>query len=337
MLALQGRRKIRPAFAGRAGSHRAHDLSRCANGLIRRSLSAGATLFTIGTASVRFKYADTLLLVVVTTAFAAAAAALWILLEAASIVPISVLLLACIFALLRHQFRVRERQDADQLRQIQALLTLYKLIPFRASPPWFVGWAATPEFAVTIYDLVRDRKPRLVLELGSGASSVVLAAALDQNGRGRLVSIEQDAHYAERTRAALDLQGWSNVADIVHAPIADVTIVRTPWKWYDPTALTDLDQIDMLIVDGPHRELQRLARYPALPMLFDRLSPDAVIVVDDANRKDERAAIERWTAEFDGLSVAVLESPKGTAILERSTAVSSGVPAGRQPQTQWAE
>lgn len=285
----------------------------------------------------RFKYADTLLLVVVTIVFAGVAAALWVLMEAASIVPISVLLLASIFALLRHQFRVREGQDADQLRQFQALLTLYKLIPFRASPPGFVGWAATPEFALTIYDLVRERKPALVLELGSGASSVVIAAALEQNGGGRLVTIEQDEHFARRTRAALDRQGWSNVVDVVHAPIADVTIAGTSWKWYDSSALPDLDQIDVLIVDGPHRELQPMARYPALPMLFDRISPDAVIVVDDAHRKDERMAIERWTAEFDGLAVAFLDSPKGTAIIERRTSGRSGVAAGKQPQAQWSE
>lgn len=265
-----------------------------------------------------FKHADTYFLVAATVAFAALALGLWLWLDAAAIVPISTLLLAAVLALLLHQFRLREGQDTHQLRQIQAFLTLYALIPFRSAPPAFTGWAATPEFAVTLYETVRSRRPRLVLELGSGASSVVMAAALEQNGSGRLVSVDQDRTYAERTRDALDRQGLAERAEVVHAPIRSIDLDGMRWKWYALSALPKDGPIDLLVIDGPHRELQKMARYPALPVLFDRLASDAVIVVDDANRKDERRAIDRWAAEFDGLEVKVHDSLKGTAVITRA-------------------
>ncbi len=288
------------------------------NGLIGSSLPGRRALITIGTASVQFKHADTFLLAAAVVAFAAMAIGLWLWLEAAAIVPLTTLLLAVVLALLLHQFRVRERQDTYQLRQFQALLTLYALIPFRSVPPAFTGWAATPEFAVTLYEFVRNRRPNLVLELGSGASSVVMAAALEQNGSGRLVSIEQDREYAEKTRNALDRQGLAERAEVVHAPITSVALDDGNWKWYDLDAVPTDAPIDLLVIDGPHRELQKMARYPALPILFDRLASDAVIVVDDAHRKDERRAMSRWTSEFDGLEVEMRDSPKGTAVIRRA-------------------
>lgn len=288
------------------------------NGLVRSSLPGRRALITIGTASVQFKHTDTFLLVAATVAFVAIALGFWLWLEAAAIVPLTTLLLAAVLALLLHQFRVRERQDTYQLRQFQALLTLYALIPFRSAPPTFTGWAATPEFAVTLYEFVRSRRPNLVLELGSGASSVVMAAALEQNGSGRLVSIEQDRDYAEKTRNALDRQGLAERAEVVHAPIGSVALDDGNWKWYDLEAVPTDAPIDLLVIDGPHRELQKMARYPALPILFDRLASDAFIVVDDAHRKDERRAIDRWTSEFDGLAVEMRDSPKGTAVIRRA-------------------
>lgn len=267
--------------------------------------------------TVQFKYADTTLLVISAAVYGAAGAALWLWLGPVAVVPLATLLLAGVFALLLHQFRVRERQDVHQLRQIQALLTLYSLIPFKSTPPWFTGWAATPEFAVTLYKLVRQRKPNLVLELGSGASSLVMAAALAQNDVGRLVSLDQDKEYAARTRVALSQEGLDGVAQVIHAPIGKTTIDGHPWLWYDRASVPSEGPIDLLVIDGPNRELQKMARFPALPILFERLSPDAVVVLDDAHRKDERKAVERWLELDDRLEVELLDSPKGTAIISR--------------------
>jgi hypothetical protein len=78
--------------------------------------------------------------------------------------------------------------------------------------------------------------------------------------------------------------------------------------WYDQTALeTGIDSalggaaIELLVVDGPPAYAQGhgLARYPALPVLHDRLAPSATIILDDAERPGEREIIRRWQLETD--------------------------------------
>ena len=265
------------------------------------------------------KYQDTYLLIVSGIIYLLLGAALWSWLGITALVPLLATLLVAFGALQLHLFRTREEQDKDLLRQIQALFSLYNLIEFRALPPWFTGWAATPELGARLYQLVRDKTPDLVVELGSGASSVIIAAALEENGEGRLISVDQSEDYAEQTNRQLARQGLSIRAQVVVAPIIETSVDGRPSLWYDPDRIPEAGPIDMLVIDGPHRELQKMARYPALPMLFDRLAPGAIIVLDDADRKDERKSVQAWVDSFDGLEAEFVETSKGLAVLRRST------------------
>ena len=64
-------------------------------------------------------------------------------------------------------------------------------------------------------------------------------------------------------------------------------------QWYDDAvvaagldAALQGDLIDLLLVDGPpaYAVGHGLARYPALPVLRDRLAPGATVVLDDVER-----------------------------------------------------
>ena len=57
--------------------------------------------------------------------------------------------------------------------------------------------AIDPNYAVLylLYRMVRKKKPRIVLEFGSGCSTVILAEALKDNGEGFLFSLESDEYY----------------------------------------------------------------------------------------------------------------------------------------------
>ncbi|MEX1055900.1 MAG: class I SAM-dependent methyltransferase [Rhodothermales bacterium] len=265
----------------------------------------------------QLKYPDTALIGILVLAFSSAATGFWLWIGPAATIPLLILLLIIVAGLQLHLFRVREQHDVHQLRQIQALISLYQMIPFKAPPPWLTGWAATPELALTLYQLVRERRPAVVVELGSGASSVIIASALEQNGSGRLICIEQDAAYADETRKALRREGIEGRVEVIHAPISMSAIGGNDWRWYERKSLPDFSAIDLLVVDGPNRELQKMARYPALPVLHEFLAEEAVIVLDDANRKDERAVVKRWMAEFEGFTAQFLNSPKGTAVIRR--------------------
>jgi hypothetical protein len=92
-------------------------------------------------------------------------------------------------------------------------------------------------------------------------------------------------------------------ATVVDAPLVDA--------WYDPAALDGLPErgVELLIVDGP--PAARGSRYPALPLLADRLAPGAAILLDDTDREGERKAVERWSDEFP---IRLRPAPPGTAL-----------------------
>ena len=61
------------------------------------------------------------------------------------------------------------------------------------------------------------------------------------------------------------------------------------------------DVIDLLVVDGPPAFAVGFAhaRYPALPVLRDRLAPGATVVLDDVERPGEQEVLRRWEGEYD--------------------------------------
>jgi predicted O-methyltransferase YrrM len=130
---------------------------------------------------------------------------------------------------------------------------------------------------------------------------VWIAYALEQTG-GRLVSLDHDAGYAARTRAALDAHGLSGVAEVRDAPLTPVGIDGRDYPWYDPETLTDLHDIDFVLIDGPPAATGADARYPAMHMISTRLADRATIVFDDAGRSDEQAAMSAWTQAYEGLT-----------------------------------
>lgn len=214
--------------------------------------------------------------------------------------------------------RERKADMSKHLHQIQATLDLYARESFRQRLPPMTGWAASPVLLSDIASEIRLRRPKVILELGSGVSTIVMAYALEEIGQGHIRSLEHSDEYKNRTIAELERHDLTSWADVRLAPLKPVQIEGREWMWYDVTALEDLTEIDLVVVDGPPFETQSMARYPALPIIFDRLSPSAVIVLDDADRRDEQKCLKRWREEFADIDLELRDSPKGTAILRRS-------------------
>jgi len=75
--------------------------------------------------------------------------------------------------------------------------------------------AVAPEVGRLIYLLVRSRRPALIVEFGTsfGLSAIHLAAALRDNGFGRLITTEQSANKASRAWQHLTQEwriGWKS-------------------------------------------------------------------------------------------------------------------------------
>jgi len=169
---------------------------------------------------------------------------------------------------------------------------------FRPQPSMPVGttWAASPATLTALVDAALRLPPdAVIVELGSGISTVWLALAIDRERPDiRLVSLDHDTGYADQTRAMLRERGIGERADVRLAELQHVEIRGEMYRWYDPEALVDIERVDLLFVDGPPAAVRRRSRYPAFPLLGGRLGESAVLVVDDFTRADESEMVAEW-------------------------------------------
>lgn len=209
------------------------------------------------------------------------------------------------------------QQSENDYRQIESLFYLYSTLRFQHPLPPMRGWVISPDFANILISLIRERKPRLVVEAGSGVSTLIAAYSLREIGEGTVVSLDHDGQFAAMSAANMKKHGLQDIATVIHAPLKEVAIDDKRWWWYGMEGLRNVGPVDMLIIDGPPGITQRLARYPALPMLSHLLSDDAVVLLDDASRVDEREIVKLWLEEFAEFALEEIDAEKGVAILRR--------------------
>jgi len=210
------------------------------------------------------------------------------------------------------------REIESRYRRLESWEAIYSVITPRIPFPPVRPWMATPELLRAVVHQIFEQRPKVVLELGSGLSTVVCAYAAERVG-ARVVSLDHEERFAEQTRRLLAHHGLSEVATVLHAPLVDTEVNRVRVPWYSLDALDELDPdpAGVLLIDGPPGADRKLARYPAVPRLWPRLTDDAVVVLDDARRADEQEIVRRWTREHAALTFEYIATEKGTAILRR--------------------
>jgi predicted O-methyltransferase YrrM len=177
------------------------------------------------------------------------------------------------------------------------------------------GFVATPDILRELASRVVEDRPEVVVETGTGASTIAIAASLKRNGSGHLWCLEHLTRYADATRRLLDTYDLGAWVTVVDAPLVETVLPGGTWPWYDISGLTLGGPIELLFVDGPPGTTAVMARYPAIPALRDRLSEHAVVILDDAARPDERRSIQRWQAEMPGLAAHYLPREQGACVL----------------------
>ena len=170
----------------------------------------------------------------------------------------------------------------------------------------FVPWtnaAARPSAVHYMLNEIVVNGRRNVLELGSGVSTLYMARILALHG-GTLLTVDHDENWLRIVAGYLEQMGLpEGTVRFCHAPIKEYDAGRLGHlPWYDPTAvLAALGEasFDMMVVDGPEAWMKgaRLARYPALPVLAGNLSDNAVVFLDDINRKGERRILKYWASQ----------------------------------------
>jgi predicted O-methyltransferase YrrM len=130
-----------------------------------------------------------------------------------------------------------------------------------------VPLAVSGETGALLYMLARSSGARTIVEFRTsfGISTLHLAAALRDNGGGRLITSEFEPSKAARAKAKLKAAG---VIDIVEIREGDAL----------ETLSVDPETIDLVLLDGAK------SLYPeVLGLLQSRLRPGALIVADNAD------------------------------------------------------
>lgn len=190
----------------------------------------------------------------------------------------------------------------NALLQINALVNIRPLLGSWPAP--FDEWSSDALYLQEVARVIATKRPHLIVECGSGISTVLAARCLAQLGGGRrLVSIDHDDAFADQTRRRIALEGLSGIADVVTMPLREQDVNGKRMRWYDFSSFPLREsRIDLLLVDGPPGtdatgKVYPGARYPALHVLRPHLAGDAIVLLDDGNRKDERETAARWARE----------------------------------------
>lgn len=193
---------------------------------------------------------------------------------------------------------------------------LYDSLALKSSLPSFTDYSIEQDFIEVLLGTLQEYKPSLVVELGSGISTVILGSwAKRENREVLILSVEHQERYLKQTENWLrqrELQKW---VQLMHCPLAPHFLKERSWQWYDIPFHTLPGTIDMLVVDGPPGSVQPEARYPALPLLAPYFADRAVVLMDDAYRADERRILARWREEFPHLACDMMSTRKGCALL----------------------
>lgn len=192
-------------------------------------------------------------------------------------------------------------------RQTEAFIQLTQLLDFKAPIPSTRSWAASPDLLLTIAETITKYRPGLVVELGSGVSTLVAA----KSGARKVISIDNSEEFGGKTAALIKNHKVRGV-EIRIAPLQPYANGST---WYDVSKIKDLKKIDLLIIDGPPGSKNPEARSPALAELKDKLSPKAVVIIDDVHREGERKLADDFARALPNHHLAILDHEKGTAVI----------------------
>jgi predicted O-methyltransferase YrrM len=182
------------------------------------------------------------------------------------------------------------------------------------------SWALGAQTLNWLEDQVANLRPRLVLEFGSGASTLCLARFLvDLHGPVallRVISIDQEESYAAQTRELLRLGGLDTYVKVLSTSLRTQEIEGLVTTCYEmPVTLSEvLDgrKADFVMIDGPAAEAG--ARFGTLPLARPFLAPSAAFVLDDGLRDGEIWVAHRW-AKLPGVRVeGILNIDKGLVV-----------------------
>jgi len=220
-------------------------------------------------------------------------------------------------------------------QQVEAFLDVQTYLATGKHTPAMHGWPISPDLAKYMIERVEKVNYDLIIEFGSGTSTVLFARAmaerrmqnsaphpqLSNRGDGleltaepRIISFEHLDKYQALTLQQLEEAGLSAQVQLVLAPLDPYTASDgAEYRYYrcHETLMAvarrfSVPDLHVLVfVDGPPAATCEAARYPALAHVLSSLRGARIdVLMDDYIRDDEKLIARRWRQELDAQGLA---------------------------------
>ncbi len=216
--------------------------------------------------------------------------------------------------------RTVKSEMLNAAQQLEAFMGVQNYLNHGEHLPGMHGWPISPDFALYLVELIDGNDYDLILEFGSGTSTVIIAKTLKRLGRHRQgkaatlqIAFEHLEQYYAQTHADLIQAHANEKVDLVLAPLVPFKAPNgITYSYYDcKWKLAELaDKIKvcgttvnlLVIVDGPPGSTGIHARYPAVPIVLQYFHDATIdIVLDDYKRADEKEVAQMWLEEITKL------------------------------------
>jgi hypothetical protein len=178
--------------------------------------------------------------------------------------------------------------------------------PSKEHPLWFLWaidakylspWVLHGESMLYMWDVLMERQPRTLLELGAGWSSLMLGkyAQFVEQRTGHRVSVSSVEHQLEWAQGAERLLRMHDLDRYVEVMVCPLMQDREDGHVYDLACL-GRSRFEFVLIDGPPVAVGRLG---TLPMVFPHVASRCIVFLDDAQRTAEADAIVAWRSRFE--------------------------------------
>lgn len=217
--------------------------------------------------------------------------------------------------------RTVKNEMRNTTKQLEAFLGVQSYLNNGERVPSMHGWPISPDLALYLIELVDNNDYDLIIEFGSGTSTVLIGKVLARTAQRRQgkpatiqVAFEHLEQYHAQTLSQLQQAGLAEKVRLVLAPlkpyIAPNGNTYLYYSCHEP--LAELAQEAnpaglkiLLIVDGPPSATGKHARYPAVPEILSHFKEASLdIILDDYIRNDEKEVTQLWLQDIESLGLS---------------------------------
>jgi hypothetical protein len=225
----------------------------------------------------------------------------------------------------------------NTVKQVEAFTGLQNYFLHKQLPVFHTEndlWPVSPDFSMHLVSLIEYNNYDIIIEFGSGISTVVIAKALSSINQSShllnyFISFDHLDKYYNQTLTEIEKFNLTEKTHLTLAPLKEWVDNNNTYLFYDcHQSLLDLynklgattNRI-LVVVDGPPASTCKHARYPALPLVlkyFPNIQID--VLLDDYIRVDEKEIVELWKSYITSVGLSftskVLKFEKDACIIQ---------------------